>query len=48
MFQEQVLNEFAKADMELLYDIEVFLSLVCIIPMLECVQSLSKFEIFYL
>jgi hypothetical protein len=46
MFQEQVSNESAKAHMELLCDIEVFLGLACIIPMLECVQSLSKFEMF--
>jgi hypothetical protein len=42
MFQEQVSNEFAKAHS----DIEVFLGLACIILMLECVQSLSKFEMF--
>jgi len=32
--------------MELLCDIEFFWGLVCIIPVLESVQSLSKFEIF--
>jgi hypothetical protein len=46
MFQEQASNEFAKAHMELLCDIEVFWGLACIIPMLECIQSLSKFDMF--
>jgi len=32
--------------MELLCDTEVFLGFDCIIPMLECVQNLSKFEMF--
>ncbi len=32
--------------MELLCDIEVFWGFTCIVPMLECVQSLSKFEMF--
>jgi hypothetical protein len=46
MFQEQVSYESAKAHMELLCDIEVFLGFTCIVPMLECVQSLSKFGMF--
>jgi hypothetical protein len=43
MFQEQMSNESTKANLELLCDIEVFKSFACIILMLECVQSLSKF-----
>jgi hypothetical protein len=43
MFQEQVSNESTKANLELLCNIEVFLGLVCIIPMLECVQNIFKF-----
>ncbi len=43
MFQEQVSNESTKAKLELLCNIEVFLGLVCIIPMLEYVQNLFKF-----
>jgi len=42
-----VSNESAKAHMELLCDIEVFWGIVYIIPMLESIQSLSKFEIFF-
>jgi hypothetical protein len=45
MFQEQVSNEFAKAHMELLCDVEVFFGLACIILRLECVQNLFNFEI---
>ncbi len=36
-------NESTKANLELFYNIEVFLGCTCIIPMLECVQSPSKF-----
>jgi hypothetical protein len=39
-------NEFAKAHMELLCDIEGFWGIGCIVLMLGCVQSLSKFEMF--
>jgi len=37
MFQEQVSNQFAKANLELLCNIEILLGLACIIPMLGCV-----------
>lgn len=43
MSQEQISNESTKSNMELLCNIEVFLGLVYIIPILECVQGLSKF-----
>ncbi len=43
MFEEHVAHDFTKSNLELLCDIKVFLGLACIIPMLECVQSLSKF-----
>lgn len=33
----------AKASLELFCDVEMFLGLTCIIPMLELVQGLSKF-----
>ncbi len=32
--------------MEPFCDIKVFLGFTCIIPLLECVQNLSKFEMF--
>ncbi len=43
MFLKQVSNESTKAKLELLCGIEVFLGFDCIIPMLPCVQGLSKF-----
>ncbi len=43
MFQEQVSNECTTANLELLCNIEVFSGLVCLNPMLECVQNISKF-----
>ncbi len=43
MFEEHVAHDSTKANLELLCDIEVFISLTCIIPMFGCVQSLSKF-----
>ncbi len=43
MFEKHVAHDSARANLELLCNIEVFLGLTCIIPMLECVQSLSKF-----
>jgi hypothetical protein len=43
MFEKHVAHDSTKANLELLCDIEVFIGLTCIIPMFECVQSLSKF-----
>ncbi len=43
MFEKHVAHDFARENLELLCNIEVFLGLTCIIPMLECVQNLSKF-----
>lgn len=43
MFENQVTNIVVKANLHLLCDVETFLSLVCIILLLDCVQSLSKF-----
>ncbi len=43
VFQKQMSNESTKANMELFCNIEIFLGLVYIIPILECVQCLSKF-----
>jgi hypothetical protein len=36
-------NESVKANPGLFHDIKVFLGLVCIILMLECIQGLFKF-----
>jgi len=43
MFKDQVTNIATKANLDLLCDVETFLSLTYIIPSLEFVQSLSKF-----
>jgi hypothetical protein len=43
MFDEQVSHDIIKVGLELLCDVEMFLGLTCIIPMMELVQSLSKF-----
>ncbi len=43
MFDEQASHDIAKTSLELLCDVEIFLGLTCIIPMLELVQGLSKF-----
>jgi hypothetical protein len=43
MFDEQASHDIVKTCLELFYDVEVFLGLTCIIPMLEFVQGLSKF-----
>ncbi len=36
-------NESTKANLELFYNIAIFWGCICIIAMLECVQSPSKF-----
>ncbi len=43
MFKDQVTNLATKANLDLLCDVETFLGLTYIIPLLEFVQSLSKF-----
>jgi predicted glycosyltransferase involved in capsule biosynthesis len=43
MFDEQASHDTTKTSLELFCDVEVFLGLTCIIPMLEFIQGLSKF-----
>jgi predicted glycosyltransferase involved in capsule biosynthesis len=43
MFDEYATHDTIKTNLELLCDVEVFLCLTYIIPMLEIVQGLSKF-----
>jgi predicted glycosyltransferase involved in capsule biosynthesis len=43
MFDEHVTHDTIKTNLELLCDVEVFLGLTYIIPILEIVQGLSKF-----
>jgi predicted glycosyltransferase involved in capsule biosynthesis len=43
MFDEQTSHDTTKTSLELFCDVEVFLGLTCIIPMLELVWCLSKF-----
>ncbi len=43
MFDEQASHDTTNVGLELLCDVEMFLGLTCIIPMLEFVQGLSKF-----
>jgi predicted glycosyltransferase involved in capsule biosynthesis len=43
MFNEQASHDITKSNLELFCDVEMFLGLTCIIPMLELVQGLSKF-----
>jgi len=43
MFNEQTFNILAKANLDLLCDVEIFLGLTCILPLLECMQFLLKF-----
>jgi len=43
MFNEHALNTKAKGNLNLLCDVETFLGLSYIIPLLGCMQSLSKF-----
>jgi hypothetical protein len=42
MFDEQVVNTLAKENLDL-SNVEIFLGLTCILPLLKCMQSLSKF-----
>jgi len=43
MLNEQVAITLAKANLDLLYNVKTFLGFICIIPLLECMQFLSKF-----
>jgi hypothetical protein len=43
MFDEQASYDIVKAGLELFCDVEVFLGLTCIIPIMELVQGLLKF-----
>jgi hypothetical protein len=43
MFEDQVTNIIANANLDMLCDVETFLGLAYIILLLECVQNLSKF-----
>jgi hypothetical protein len=43
MFDEQIANTWAKTNLDLLCNVEIFLDLICILPLFECMQSLSKF-----
>ncbi len=43
IFNEQASHDIIKSNLELFCDVEMFLGLTCIIPMLELVQGLSKF-----
>ncbi len=43
MFDEHALNTKAKGNLDLLCDVETFMDLNYIIPLLGCMQSLSKF-----
>jgi hypothetical protein len=43
MFDENAFKTITKANLELLCDNETFMGLTCVLPLLECMQSLSKF-----
>ncbi len=43
MFDEQASNTTVKGNLDFLCGLETFLGLSCIIPLHECMQSLSKF-----
>ncbi len=43
MFDEHAFKTIAKANLELLCDSETFMGLTCVLPLLKCMQSLSKF-----
>jgi hypothetical protein len=43
MFDEKVANTLAKANLDLLCNVKTFLGFIYILPLLEWVQSLSKF-----
>jgi hypothetical protein len=43
MFDDQALNILAKTNLDLLCDVEIFLGLICILPLFGCIQFLLKF-----
>jgi len=43
MFDEQITNTLAKANLDLFYNVKISLGLICILPLLECMQFVSKF-----
>ncbi len=43
MFDKHAFKTIAKANLELLCDSETFMGLTCVLPLLECMQSRSKF-----
>jgi hypothetical protein len=43
MFDEHALNITTKGNLDLFCDVKTFLGVSYIIPLLECMQSLSKF-----
>jgi hypothetical protein len=42
-FDEQSSNTTTKGNLDFFCDVETFMDLSCIIPLLKCMQSLSKF-----
>jgi hypothetical protein len=44
MFDEQVANTSAKANLDFLCNVKTFVDLIYILPLLECMQFLSKFS----
>jgi len=43
MAQDSVFNEFVAMNSELLCDVETIMGFICVIPMVEFVQILSKY-----
>jgi hypothetical protein len=43
MFDEQTTNTSAKENLDLFCNVKTFSGLICILPLLECMQFLSKF-----
>ncbi len=44
MFVEKVVNTMAKANLDLSCDVKTFIGLICILPLIECIQfKFSKF-----
>jgi hypothetical protein len=44
MFVRNVVNTMAKANLDLSHDVQIFIGLICILPLIECIQSkFSKF-----
>lgn len=44
MFFEKVVNTVAKANLDLSHNVKTFIGLICILPLIECIQSkFSKF-----